>query len=219
MDNNKDKDFQVKNDAFNDDLREALRRREAKRPQVQVPADFLDSVMQQVGPDRTHAKAKTWRIALASLAIAACTLTAVLLVWPRGDEKQSDVSELIVRKEQTQNPSYANLQSVTTEKTIATKPIAKKYAEKRHVPQQTVVKTQNIDSLDYYIAKIESELTEVDESLYIEKMQRVIHADERLQRLVNNYIKHEFKKDVQPHEAILIYNVKTEEVYEELHEQ
>ena len=129
MDNNKDKDFQVKNDAFNDDLREALRRREAKRPQVEVPADFLDSVMQQVGPDRTHAKAKTWRIALASLAIAACTLTAVLLVWPRGDEKQSDVSELIVRKERTHSPKGTNSQSVKSGLIMNRKKQERRYVE------------------------------------------------------------------------------------------
>ena len=42
------------------------------------------------------------------------------------------------------------------------------------------------DSLDYYIDKIERELAQVDESLYIERMNKVIRADERLQRIVNS---------------------------------
>ena len=126
---------------------------------------------------------------------------------------------LIVSKEQTPSSSPSDLQLVTTEKTIDSKPAAKKYTEERYVTRKQSVQAQNVDSLDYYIAKIERELTKVDENLYIEKMQRVIHADERLQRLVNKFIVHELKKDSQPHEAILIYNVKKEEVYEELQEQ
>ena len=67
------------------------------------------------------------------------------------------------------------------------------------------------DSLDYYIAKIERELTQVDESLYIERMQKLIHADERLQRIVNNYLLHQLDKDGRPIEAINTNNVNTTE--------
>lgn len=67
------------------------------------------------------------------------------------------------------------------------------------------------DSLDYYIAKIERELTQVDESLYIERMQKLIRADERLQRIVNNYLLHQLDKDGRPIEAINTNNVNTTE--------
>ena len=67
------------------------------------------------------------------------------------------------------------------------------------------------DSLDYYIAKIERELAQVDESLYIERMQKLIHADERLQRIVNNYLFHQLDKDGRPIEAINTNNVNTTE--------
>jgi hypothetical protein len=67
------------------------------------------------------------------------------------------------------------------------------------------------DSLDYYIAKIERELTQVDESLYIERMQKLIHADERLQRIVNNYLFHQLDKDGRPIEAINTNHVSTTE--------
>ena len=88
MDEIKDKDFQTRNDAFANDLREALRRREDKRPEVEVPEDFLVNVMQQVGSEKTSTASKAWRIALTSLALAACTITAVLLVLPKGDEQR-----------------------------------------------------------------------------------------------------------------------------------
>lgn len=180
-----DKDFQLRDDAFTDDLREALRRREAKRPPVEVPDDFLDSVMQQVEPDRTHTKAKTLRIAFSSLAIAACTITAVLLVWPKGDEKQSDVSELQVRKERTPSPSPANLQSVTTEISVAPTPVAMTYTEKRQVSQQTSVQTQSKDELDDYMAELEKGLADVRDSCYLAQVEHMISDNEELQRLLN----------------------------------
>lgn len=180
-----DKDFQLRDDAFTDDLREALRRRETKRPPVEVPDDFLDSVMQQVGQDRTHTKAKTLRIAFSSLAIAACTITAVLLVWPKGDEKQSDVSELQVRKERTPSPSPANLQSVTTEISVAPTPVAMTYTEKRQVSQQTSVQTQSKDELDDYMAELEKGLADVRDSCYLAQVEYMISDNEELQRLLN----------------------------------
>ena len=67
------------------------------------------------------------------------------------------------------------------------------------------------DSLDYYIDKIERELAQVDESLYIERMNKVIRADERLQRIVNSYILHTLDKEGRPQTADNMYNVKTEE--------
>ena len=82
------------------------------------------------------------------------------------------------------------------------------------MPQQILTKTSDVDSLDYYINKIERELACVDDSLYIERIHRVMHADERLQRIVNNYIVNELHKDVKSNEANNINNV-TADDYEE----
>lgn len=67
------------------------------------------------------------------------------------------------------------------------------------------------DSLDYYIDKIERELAQVDESLYIERMNKVIRADERLQRIVNSYILHTLDKEGRPQTAENMYNIKSEQ--------
>ncbi len=75
-------------------------------------------------------------------------------------------------------------------------------------PQPTA---QATDSLDYYIDKIERELAQVDESLYIERMNKVIRADERLQRMVNSYILHTLDKDGRPQTAENMYNEKPEQ--------
>lgn len=186
MDNDKDKSPQGREDFFTDSLREALRRREAKRPQVEVPADFLDSVMQQVESENPSAKAKTWRTALTPLAIAACTITAVLLVWPKRDGQEPTAGSPIVRKEQIPSPSSASLHPVTTEIFITPKPVAKNHTEKkRPVSQQTTAQTQRKDESDNYMAELESGLADVRDSCYLAQVERMIADNEELQRLIN----------------------------------
>ena len=51
----------------------------------------------------------------------------------------------------------------------------------------------------------------MDESLYIERMNKVIRADERLQRMVNSYILHTLDKEGRPQTAENMYNVKSEQ--------
>lgn len=85
----------------------------------------------------------------------------------------------------------------------------------RKTIRQSVVQPNTVtatDSLDYYINKIERELAQVDDSLYIERIHRVMHADERLQRIVNSYILNELHQDAQPHhQATLINNETTDD--------
>lgn len=70
MDNHKDKDLQVGDDAFIDDLREALQRREARRTKRKVPLDFCDSVMQEIAPTKKGPRLmRYWIAAAASLLI------------------------------------------------------------------------------------------------------------------------------------------------------
>ena len=53
------------------DLREALRRREAKHPKAEVPGDFCDRVMQEI-KEREMKKRRAWLYP--SIAAAACAL-------------------------------------------------------------------------------------------------------------------------------------------------
>ena len=214
------------------DLREALRRCEAKRPQVEVPDDFLERVMLDVEAEGQHAQSRTLRrtgrIALTLLAVAASVALLVLLTWPR--QVEHDFTESKVRVSSEGSPTFLPVKSeapvvqikqggkavstgarVEANEARGTRPSRPRVVT---VDPRTSSAANKIDSLDYYIAQIERELTQVDESLYIERMRRVMLADERLQRLVNNYILHEFHKDNRPHEAAII-NVTIEEQYDE----
>ena len=206
------------------DIREALRRREARRTKPEVPADFMANVMQEIVPKPARKPRYAY---IAALAAAACIVFAVLIVWPTEDKQKSDGSTLLVRQERTTSPKSSDCESeavglkastketinnVDSESRVLPAKVAvhqAKRTDRELVEQRTTASAS--DSLDYYINKIERELAQVDDSLYIERIHRVMHADERLQRIVNNYILNELHKDAQPHQATIINNVNTDE--------
>ena len=196
------------NKLTDNDLREALRRKEARRTKTEVPADFCDNVMQEI--DGKPARRPRYAY-IAALAAAACIAIAVLMVWPTDGEQKYDGSALAVRRERTHSTTPAHSQPDTVVlSSVEHKQVAQVRAKKQ-APQQVQTKTSDVDSLDYYINKIERELAQMDDSLYIERIHRVMHADERLQRIVNNYIVNELHKDAKSSEANNINNVKTDE--------
>ena len=67
------------------------------------------------------------------------------------------------------------------------------------------------DSLQYYIDKIERELAKLDDSLYIDRMNKLISADERLQRIVNSYILHTLDEEGRPQAVLNIFNKNPQE--------
>ena len=206
------------------DIREALRRREARRTKPEVPADFMANVMQEIVPKPARKPRYAY---IAALAAAACIVFAVLIVWPTEDKQKSDGSTLLVRQERTTSPKSSDCESeavglkastketinnVDSESRVLPAKVAvhqSKRTDRELVEQRTTASAS--DSLDYYINKIERELAQVDDSLYIERIHRVMHADERLQRIVNNYILNELHRDGKSSEASNINNVKTNE--------
>ena len=206
------------------DLREALRRREARRVKTEVPAGFCDNVMQEITPKPARRPRYAY---IAALAAAACIAIAVLMIWPTDGEQKYDGSALTVRRLRTPSTTPAYSQSDTVGLVAGTKENIKNMdTGSRVLPVKAVVlqakrtdrelveqpNTASLsDSLDYYINKIERELAQVDDSLYIERIHRVMHADERLQRIVNSYILHTLDKEGRPQTADNMYNVNTEQ--------
>ena len=206
------------------DLREALRRREARRTKPEVPADFMANVMQEIAPKPAR---KARYAYIAALAAAACIVFAVLMIWPTEDKQKPDESTLLARSHRTHSPKPSDSQSEAVGIKVSVHEAVNNIGtESRVLPAKVAVHQRKrtdiklveepntapaTDSLDYYISKIEHELARVDDSLYIERIHRVMHADERLQRIVNNYILNELHKDAQPHQATIINDVNTDE--------
>lgn len=219
------------------DIREALRRKEARRPQTEEPTDFFEHVMEDI--DKTapqtevepihHIPANRMKSVAIILSVAASMALVLLFAWPRFtsiDPKQAKNDKV---PDSTKMESGHHMNEIAEVKYLPeaaspqkTEPsplkeqavIRKEEASPRKQQVRPIIASalpDDTDSLQYYIDKIERELAQVDESLYIDRMNKVIRADERLQRIVNSYILHSLDEDGRPQSAENLYNVKPQE--------
>ena len=194
---------------------------QGQQPDVSNPDEWTDSIMDSLPdlPTEQPKPARRVRLYVASAITVAASLL-LLLTLHRNDVDPQQVQSLVTQQiEQKDSSLKAEIKEpkimIAQEKPVTDK--ARSAIQRRtatviaHKVSTTIPAT---DSLDYYIDKIERELAQVDESLYIERMNKVIRADERLQRIVNSYILHTLDKEGRPQTADNMDNVKTEEVEE-----
>jgi len=209
-----------------DDILNSLQQ---QKPVISDPDELTNRIIDSL-PDLDCPKAKPAkrvRIYIATVvAIAACIMLLVMLTTnmdTRENEKPIAQNDL-VRRERTPSPTGADSKSdgsgLNTDSKADTADFSGELSAKeaKYKANRTDIKlvvrdhqavrledsASTADSLDYYINKIERELALVEDSLYIERIHKVMHADERLQRIVNNYILNELHKDVQSHEAAIM---------------
>ena len=199
-------------------LRQALQRRNEAAERKTLSEDFSDRLMERIGEleQRPKSKSRTWLYTL--IGAAAASVVLLLTLHYINNHEVMNVERPMVVKQTEQHRSEP--------KAMEKKEISMAKEEKTIVAKTTMVNTRQkasmtdnktstaipaIDSLDYYIDKIERELAQVDESLYIERMNKVIRADERLQRMVNSYILHTLDKEGRPQTAANMYNINTEQ--------
>jgi len=209
-----------------DDILNSLQQ---QKPVISDPDELTNRIIDSL-PDLDCPKAKPAkrvRIYIATVvAIAACIMLLVMLTTnmdTRENEKPIAQNDL-VRRERTPSPTGADSKSdgsgLNTDSKADTADFSGELSAKeaKYKANRTDIKlvvrhhqtvrledaAATADSLDYYINKIERELALVEDSLYIERIHKVMHADERLQRIVNNYILNELQKDVQSHEAAIM---------------
>ena len=209
-----------------DDILNSLQQ---QRPVISDPDELTNRIIDSL-PDLDCPKAKPAkrvRIYIATVvAIAACIMLLVMLTTnmdTRENEKPIAQNDL-VRRERTPSPTGTDSKSdgsgLNTDSKADTADFSGELSAKeaKYKANRTDIKlvvrhhqtvrledaAATADSLDYYINKIERELALVEDSLYIERIHKVMHADERLQRIVNNYILNELHKDVQSNEAAIM---------------
>ena len=209
-----------------DDILNSLQQ---QKPVISDPDELTNRIIDSL-PDLDCPKAKPAkrvRIYIATVvAIAACIMLLVMLTTnmdTRENEKPIAQNDL-VRRERTPSPTGADSKSdgsgLNTDSKADTADFSGELSAKeaKYKANRTDIKlvarhhqtvrledaAATADSLDYYINKIERELALVEDSLYIERIHKLMHADERLQRIVNNYILNELHKDVLSHEAAIM---------------
>lgn len=133
-------------------------------------------------------------------AVAACfallMAAGAVMLWPReqasdaiAEQKPAEVTTTVVRDAE---PAMAI--------TASAKPTVTTKRHKRHLRKRTAANTT--DSLQYYIARLEKELENVNESTYTTKAEEVLRADARLQKLVQRIMMGELTKANMPSEAL-----------------
>ena len=209
-----------------DDILNSLQQ---QRPVISDPDELTNRIIDSL-PDLDCPKAKPAkrvRIYIATVvAVAACIMLLVMLTTnmdTRENEKPIAQNDL-VRRQRTPSPTAADSKSDGSGLDVDSKAVTAAFSrelpakEEKQKANRTDIKlvvrdhqavrledsASTADSLDYYINKIERELALIEDSLYIERIHQVMHADERLQRIVNNYILNELHKDVQSHEAAIM---------------
>ena len=216
--------FDMKKEEHKDrGLRQALQRRNEAAERMVLSEDFTDRLMEQIGkptpalPKGGRTKSLLYWGRLVGASIAASVVLLLTFHYINNKEVKKVEQPVVVKKTEPQR---------SEPKTIEKEPVQMAKEEKAVVAKTTMVNKRSkasvseskasttaatTDSLDYYIDKIERELAQVDESLYIERMNKVIRADERLQRMVNSYILHTLDKEGRPQTAENMYNVKSEQ--------
>ena len=186
--------------------------------QPQVPADFTKRVMKRIEEQPSVFQSRRRRVWQYPIIAAVAGIVVLLTFHYLYNQEETAVEQPVVTQQIEQKDSLLKAEIKEPKPMIAQeKPVTDK-ARAAILRRTATVIAHKIsttipatDSLDYYIDKIERELAQVDESLYIERMNKVIRADERLQRIVNSYILHTLDKEGRPQTAENMYNVKTAE--------
>ena len=138
------------NEQNDKDLREALRRREARRQKPQPSADFCDSVMQRIGQqDLQHKRRHVW---LYPAVGAAASIAVLLYIGIKPIDQQPETPSLIVQTDTVQAVPQTNVETIDSMKVVkeilrmACPP--KHYMAKREKQAETIIEPKVIDATD-----------------------------------------------------------------------
>ncbi len=159
------------NEQNDKDLREALRRREARRQKPQPSADFCDSVMQRIGQQNQQPKRR--HVWLYPAIGAAASITVLLYIGIKPIDKQRDTPSLIVQTDTVQAVPQTNVE--TSDSVKAVKEILqmarppKHYMAKREKQAETIIEPTVIDATDL----AEQAIAEEEQRIAMQIMQQM----------------------------------------------
>ena len=164
------------------DLREALRRKYADTPQM--PADFSERLMQRM--EKSDAGKKPGhRHAWLYMTIGTIAASFLLLLTLHYNNKVETTEQPVVTQRHAKQNS-----TVITESQVQPKKSGN--IRKHHdATKEEDTLSSSSERLQYYIAKLEAEMKNIDDSVSAAHLEKLIAADYRLQQLVNRIVKSE----------------------------
>ena len=159
------------NEQNDKDLREALRRREARRQKPRPSADFCDSVMQRIGQqDQQPKRRRLWLYPAIGIAAA---IALLLYISIKPIDQQSETPSLIVQADTVQAVPQTNVETADSVKVVkeilhmARPP--KHYMAKRVKQAEPVVEPEVIDATDL----AEQAIAEEEQRIAMQMMQQM----------------------------------------------
>ena len=144
---------------------------------------------------KRQAKRRYLRWAIAAV-IVALMISGATLLWPQqaSETQVAKTTIAILNHKPNDTTKQQHLLSPTKIQQAVPQKVKVKGAKRRQ--------TSVTDSLNYYIARLEKELENVNESTYTTKTEEVLRADARLQKLVQRIMIGELTKENVPAEAL-----------------
>ena len=183
------------------DLREALRRKYSDTPQL--PADFMAKMEERLDakPVAKTRRLWTWVAAAASFLL----IIGIGMMMKDGATQPAQKMAATAEKPATVIPSP---QDTTIHVAQSPRPTSLETVDPRrskpstHVAQTSLAKPQTdtasaAENLAYYIARLEAEMENLDDSVSSARVEQLIAADVRLQQLVNRIVKGQVEQAMQ----------------------
>lgn len=169
------------------DLREALRRREMRRPQIEVPDDFCDQVMQKI--EQREKRKRAWLYP--TIAAAAVALLLLTIHFGNTSSVQQDVTDqpTIVEKVHRSVMNKNAVQAIVAREDKHSEAVLARDSKSVHRKESntSVDVTEPTDNMFKQIAWVEAELERVGDSIYMDKLTKTIHYDPKLSKMVNDF--------------------------------
>ena len=159
------------NEQNDKDLREALRRREARRQKPQPSANLCDSVMQRIGQqDLQHKRRHVWLFPAIG---AAAAIALLLYIGIKHNDQQPETPSLIVQTDTVNAVPQTNVEIGDSLKEVKqilqmTRP-PKHYMAKRVKQAEPVVEPEVIDATDL----AEQAIAEEEQRIAMQMMQQM----------------------------------------------
>jgi hypothetical protein len=173
------------------DLREALRRKYANTPQI--PADFSERLMKRMEESVSTKKPRhrhVWLYAtIGTIAASFLLLLTIPYINKVETKEQPVVTQRHVKQDITME-SEKQLQPQETSIVVSNvQPKHSNIVRKRHdSAKEEDTLSSSSERLQYYIAKLEAEMKNLDDSVREAHLEKLIAADEHLQQLVYSIV-------------------------------
>jgi hypothetical protein len=128
------------------------------------------------------------------------------LLWPESQEKTIEQPEQQVVIAEVQQPGKQDVIDVKKEKRhvpmivqepqVIVQSVPVRRTDENLTHQEVAVESEALrsDSFDYYLARLESEMDALDDSVSLAQLEKLISADARLRQLVNRIVNGEVQQ-------------------------